>query len=101
MGACVLGVGAGCSRTTPSPRRTSWAGHWTEEVPHGGRAGPAPPGLAHVPGHEEMAPGSGLLGTGMLIGPRRGAGPRQARPPRRSAGGLQRPPPVVGTGGAP
>lgn len=56
------------SSPSPLPRRTSWAGHW-------GRGGPAPLGLAHVPGYSEMAPGSGLLGSGILIGPRRGAGP--------------------------
>lgn len=75
MGACVLELGAGCSQPLfpllqppLPPRRTSWAGHW-------GRGGPAPLGLAHVPGYSEMAPGSGLLGSGILIGPRRGAGP--------------------------
>lgn len=46
-----------------------------EEVPNKGRSSPAPPGLAHVSGHSEVAPGSGLLESSILIGPRPGAGP--------------------------
>lgn len=79
----------------PSPRlpaRRRGLDTGAEEVLHRGRSGPAPLGLAHVPGHPEMAPGSGLLGSGILIGPRQGlgAGPgqRQASLAAESGGPL-------------